>query len=170
MGLICKIVGHKWNGCTCIRCRETRDENHDWNGCKCRICWKVRDRNHDFDGCKCRICGGISDWGHVWDPTHDGVETCRYCGGVRRQIRSVPKPDATQEEVVRWAVDELRWLYSGENRQGFVKRSAEAEPVCAVGERLAEAGGFDLMMKAFHQFGGSRNLEMVWDGIGGWAG
>jgi hypothetical protein len=35
---------------------------------------------------------------------------------------------------------------------------------------LAEAGGFHLMMNAFHQFGGSRNLEMVWDGIGGWAG
>ena len=170
MGLICKIAGHKWNGCRCTRCGATRDENHDWNGCKCRICWKVRDDGHDFDGCKCRICGRISSWRHVWGPARDGLETCGYCGKVRRQIRSVPKPDATQEEVVRWAANELRWLYGGENRQGFVKGSPEAEPVCAVGERLAEAGGFDLMMKAFHQFGGSRNLEMVWDGIGGWAG
>ena len=44
-----------------------------------------------------------------------------------------------------------------------------------VGKKLNEAGGMDLMLKAHAAFASrnglmARNLEMVWDGIGGWAG
>lgn len=38
--MICKLLGHKWNGCKCKRCRNTRDEQHDWNGYKCSRCGK----------------------------------------------------------------------------------------------------------------------------------
>lgn len=49
MGLICKISGHKWNGCRCERCREIRDEQHDWNGSKCDRCGKMRDKLYDYE-------------------------------------------------------------------------------------------------------------------------
>ena len=69
MGFACKIAGHKWNGCTCTRCGEYRDEGHDWvfatresseaGQCreKCSICGKVRGAEHEWDGCTCTRCG-----------------------------------------------------------------------------------------------------------------
>lgn len=62
-------MGHLWNGCKCTRCGTTRDEGHSWNGCKCRICRAVRDEQHDWDGCKCRICGRIREGYHQWNET-----------------------------------------------------------------------------------------------------
>lgn len=41
MGLICKLSGHKWNGCKCERCGETRNEQHDWSTCKCSKCGRT---------------------------------------------------------------------------------------------------------------------------------
>jgi hypothetical protein len=40
MSLSCKIFGHKWNGCKCLKCREIRDEQHDWIDFKCSRCNK----------------------------------------------------------------------------------------------------------------------------------
>lgn len=34
---------HKWNGCTCVRCGEVRDDHHNWMGYKCSYCGKKRD-------------------------------------------------------------------------------------------------------------------------------
>lgn len=96
MGLACKISGHKWNGCTCMRCGERRDEGHmfllaaakegqarqctmachicgatrpaehDWRGCRCTRCDATRDQDHDWNGCLCALCGKIRDEGHEW--------------------------------------------------------------------------------------------------------
>ncbi len=57
MGLACKISGHKWSGCLCERCGQTRDAGHFWDGCRCRRCGRVRDELHDWDGDKCARCG-----------------------------------------------------------------------------------------------------------------
>ena len=75
MGLACKIAGHKWDGCTCQRCRTVRDDAHDWNSCTCRKCGKIRDEKqyHSYwmmrqvseapenirlagDSCTCSVC------------------------------------------------------------------------------------------------------------------
>ena len=75
MSLACKIIGHKWDGCTCQRCGALRDEEHDWNSCTCRKCGKVRDEEqyHSYwmmrqvsegpenirlagDSCTCSVC------------------------------------------------------------------------------------------------------------------
>lgn len=41
MGLMCKISGHKWNGCICERCNARRNEQHDWSTCKCSKCGRT---------------------------------------------------------------------------------------------------------------------------------
>ncbi|MBQ3386908.1 MAG: hypothetical protein IJG53_06240 [Eggerthellaceae bacterium] len=99
MGLACKIAGHKWNGCTCTRCGERRNEGHDWQllvkttyprACKlkCSICGKEQPTEHDWNGCICTRCGVTRSEGHIlsaWQS--DGQEThsrrCTVCGGAR---------------------------------------------------------------------------------------
>ncbi len=87
MNITCLLKGHQWNGCTCVRCGEVRDEGHDVTG-------------NTADGCTgtCRICGRMID--HDWEavssytaeedtydsagrPASDITETvyrCRRCG------------------------------------------------------------------------------------------
>ena len=76
MNLKC-ILGHKWNGCKCERCGETRDQEHRWDGCKCTICGITRDEEHDWDLCKgvCRICGKTQPIQHEMDGCR-----CKRCG------------------------------------------------------------------------------------------
>ena len=78
MGFICKIFGHKWNGCKCERCSETRDEQHDWDGCKCSRCGKLQDEQHSWSGCRCSRCGHMRDVLHNWNGCR-----CHLCGKVR---------------------------------------------------------------------------------------
>lgn len=70
MSLLCKIIGHKWNGCKCSRCGETRDDQHDWDLCKgiCKYCNKTQAEQHDWDLCKgvCRRCGVKQAEQHDW--------------------------------------------------------------------------------------------------------
>ena len=73
-------------------------------------------------------------------------------------------------------VKELVMIYS-QNPGGFLMDSPSAEPVKAIGRKLNEAGGKDLMLRAHGIFsantpgpGRARNLEMVWDGVGSWRG
>ena len=94
MGMICSVFGHKWNdGCTCLRCGNTRDSDHSWNGCKCQICNKVRDEQHNWDHCRCVKCGKTRDEDHffiykqVYKETDGSKEslcegTCQICGKV----------------------------------------------------------------------------------------
>ena len=73
-------------------------------------------------------------------------------------------------------VNELVRLYTN-NPDGFYSDSPKAEPVKEIGRKLNDAGGFDMMLQAHEMFsarvnilGASRNLEMMWDGIGSWRG
>lgn len=87
--------------------------------------------------------------------------------------------DKKEENVDQFLIDcvkELIMIYS-QNPGGFLMDSPSAEPVKAIGRKLNEAGGKDLMLRAHGIFsanapgpGLARNLEMVWDGIGGWCG
>jgi len=68
MSLSCKIGLHSWDGCKCVACGKTRDENHDWSkGCeKCLKCGKIN-AGHDWieDSDTCTRCGKkreSSDW------------------------------------------------------------------------------------------------------------
>jgi len=52
---------HKWDGCKCLKCEETRDEGHIWKECKCDKCGKIRDGFHNWvdDGkgiVQCSLC------------------------------------------------------------------------------------------------------------------
>ncbi|MDB4303731.1 tetratricopeptide repeat protein [Desulfosarcina sp.] len=38
------LLFHKWDGCTCEKCGEARDQDHDWDYCKCRKCGRVREQ------------------------------------------------------------------------------------------------------------------------------
>ena len=85
-------------------------------------------------------------------------------------------PPTDTDTLLQRSVQELLRLYR-QTPQGFLKDSPAAEPVRAIGRQLDAAGGFQLMLRAHEQFdaakpgnGLARNLEIVWDGIGGWRG
>ncbi|MDR2625972.1 MAG: hypothetical protein LBC37_06525 [Zoogloeaceae bacterium] len=78
-----------------------------------------------------------------------------------------------EELAIDTYVEDLLSIYA-KSPEGFIMRSAASQPVRTIGEKLNEAGGFDLMIKAHHRFASrnplmARNLEMCWNGIGGWA-
>ena len=83
-----------------------------------------------------------------------------------------PLPDISDPDFFSACVDRLVWLYQ-KKPGGYL--TSQADAVREVGKKLNEAGGMDLMLKAHAAFASrnglmARNLEMVWDGIGGWAG
>lgn len=82
MSLLCSIVGHKWLGCKCARCSNTRDEDHKWDGCKCPWCGKTRDKRHNWSGCKCSSCGITRDEEHDWSYN---CELCWRCDKTREE-------------------------------------------------------------------------------------
>lgn len=92
MGLVCKVVGHKWNGCVCARCGERNPDwrvEHEWGAPKprnrkvhritCVRCGDWRERPHGFEmaeGCtvRCAECGYVLPW-------HDFADgICVRCG------------------------------------------------------------------------------------------
>lgn len=100
---------------------------------------------------------------------------------VLADLETAPMPTANVPEgehkmLLNECVQELLRLYR-QTPDGFLTNSAAAQPVRAIGKKLDEAGGFKLMLQAHELFaanspgmGLARNLEMVWDGIGGWRG
>lgn len=60
--MICKLFGHKWNGCKCERCNKVRDKEHNFvsidEQCikKCTICGKELIVDHQWEGMHCKIC------------------------------------------------------------------------------------------------------------------
>lgn len=104
--LLCKLLGHKWQYCVCLRCRETCHEwqdgctchkceevnyfKHKWNGCTCKICKFVKDEGHNWEHCVCKICGAKRDAKHNWN----GCK-CAKCGKTRdeKHLRTDPCAD-----------------------------------------------------------------------------
>ena len=84
MKWLCKILGHRWDGCCCARCAARRDEGHDWDGCQCKRCARTRNQDHDWDGCKCRKCDMTRNEGHDWDGC-----ICKRCKEWRDQEHEV---------------------------------------------------------------------------------
>jgi len=94
MKLSC-IFGHKWNGCTCERCGEVRDEGHEYtkytpNGKECVgrcKCGKQQALEHDWQSqpgsCsrKCARCGKTSAPQHQWQRVEGKCQKrCTICG------------------------------------------------------------------------------------------
>jgi hypothetical protein len=93
-----------------------------------------------------------------------------------KAVGSTSTAPVSDDRVLGLAVDRLVALYDGSPRgEGFVRGSTQAAPVRKVGSELNDLGGFKLMRQAHQLFAekrpqAARNLEMVWDGIGGWGG
>ena len=164
MSLMCKLLGHKWNGCKCERCDEIRDEHHNWDLCygKCFRCGATQPEQHEWNGCICSRCNEENhDWEkHRWK---DGCK-CERCGEIR--------------DIDDFFVSQLIRLYTISIRgEGFLKGTYNAMSVRKIGEKLNTIGGFELMLYVHAQFsatytilGAARNLEYLWDGIGNWQG
>ncbi len=87
MGLTCKIFGHKWRNCWCVRCGAYRDVDHEWNGCKCEICGTVSNERHTWEKSKtekctevCASCGRTRSTGHDWEQISSCLRVCKVCG------------------------------------------------------------------------------------------
>ena len=62
---------HKWDGCKCTKCGQTRDKQHEWENCKCKKCGE---EIHDFKEKKCTRCGAVIEY--IPDTL------CSYCNGA----------------------------------------------------------------------------------------
>ena len=86
--------------------------------------------------------------------------------------KDVEIPDASDPDFMSACVERLLQLYR-RTPEGFL--TSRAGEVREVGRKLDEAGGKEKMLEAHSLFAAqnprmARNLEMVWDGIGGWMG
>ena len=108
MSFWCKVLGHRWDACRCIRCGTQREEGHrwslaegiceqqcqvcgkeeavacQWHHCACKHCGSLRDKHHDWmdtSSCEqvCRICGKERA-SHNWQPLRRGMDQCKHCG------------------------------------------------------------------------------------------
>ena len=97
MKLSC-IFGHKWNGCTCERCGEVRNEGHEYTKftphnkecigyCKCGRSFVFQ---HDYQTVPgkcydvCSRCGSVRELEHQWQSAEGtDKEKCAVCGMVR---------------------------------------------------------------------------------------
>ena len=98
MKLSCSIFGHKWNGCTCERCGEVRNEGHEYTAftlsygecvghCKCGRSFVFQ---HDYQTVPgkcydvCSRCGSVRELEHQWQSAEGtDKEKCAVCGMVR---------------------------------------------------------------------------------------
>lgn len=74
----CKLTGHKWQGCKCTRCGETRNTGHDYklvpNKCeeKCTICGSKKEIEHLWSNESCIRCGAnMSYFDKKWNNLND---------------------------------------------------------------------------------------------------
>lgn len=87
------FFGHKWNGCTCSKCGQTRDQDHRWQPVsgkcieKCAICGSEKEIPHKFERLetkcaeKCSVCGEERPVPHQFA---DG--RCIRCGIERNSL------------------------------------------------------------------------------------
>lgn len=87
MGFVCKLVGHKWQGCKCTKCSVTRDEEHSFETVlgkcqeRCSNCGKTQDISHKWQGCKCTKCGATRDEAHSFKSVAENCKKkCSICG------------------------------------------------------------------------------------------
>ncbi len=125
MNLICKLFGHKWLRCICLRCHEKRDENHQWGvdkeSCICVLCGARRE--HEWDHCKCKICGRLRDEDHDWDGC-----TCRKCGAVRDEEHDYNNCRCVK---CRKMLDNPRHYWKSHDRHGVITVQGKQTVSCA---------------------------------------
>lgn len=88
MAFKCKIGLHSWNGCKCVDCEKTRDEQHEWlKDCeKCSRCGKASNKKHDWskDCHHCLNCNTYESRSHIWDGC-----ICSRCGKTRDEKHTI---------------------------------------------------------------------------------
>ena len=116
--LTCKITGHKWNGCKCIRCGQKRDIEHDWTGCTCRVCGKKRYKEHIWKQAKndclmvCSVCG-ISRKTAIWEYA-SGIKNGKLEGFAAQAVKCYCKQVTEESDGSSLYINQLpMYLRSG---------------------------------------------------------
>jgi DNA-directed RNA polymerase subunit RPC12/RpoP len=96
MSIICRLFGHRWNGCTCTRCGMNRYSEHSFrpgaDPCTevCEICGSQRE-THRWSGTACHSvcekCGKTVDSPHRWVWKDDRI-VCTVCGATKHRLVS----------------------------------------------------------------------------------
>ena len=135
MGWICKLLGHRWEGCRCARCGATRNEGHRWveaeGRCEhtCEVCGAVETVPCEWYHCRCKRCGAQRDAHHLWLVKSPCEKVCRICGeeqekhdwrhvdrGLDRCAACGETHRLTPEEIARR--DEA-WATTDDSTEGF---------------------------------------------------
>ena len=89
MGLICKLLGHRYEGCHCVRCGALHPQGHQWveaeGKCEhtCARCGLTEALPHDWFHCRCKRCGEQRNDHHLWLKKSACEQVCRICGAER---------------------------------------------------------------------------------------
>jgi len=89
VGLLCKLLGHRWDGCRCVRCGQTNDKGHRWvetdGKCEraCSVCGRTETVPCTWFHCRCERCGALRDEHHLWLKKTACEQVCRVCGKER---------------------------------------------------------------------------------------
>lgn len=96
MSFWCKVLGHRWEACRCIRCGAERDRNHRFEPMegkcvqKCTVCEKEQPLSCQWHHCACSRCGNVRDEDHDWMYTTECEQICRICGKEQAEHRYKP--------------------------------------------------------------------------------
>lgn len=86
MALICKLFGHKWAGCTCSRCGETRNEGHHYDlspscdSIMCSACGKTVSISERFASGDVNLHAGKGSRAYYFAAFLDTNDTVQYTG------------------------------------------------------------------------------------------
>ena len=120
--MVCSICGstrsaeHDWDGCSCTRCDEKRNQDHAWGVPEPLSEGDKRRKSHHRE--KCTKCGEIRFLSHSFERIAGGLQRCRECG---LEIESLPKfrtPEAESDFYAKLIASGEAGYYDIESRDG----------------------------------------------------
>ncbi|NLI21714.1 MAG: hypothetical protein GX418_09225 [Clostridiales bacterium] len=130
------LFGHKWSGCKCVKCGQTRDAEHNWatvtGKCeqRCTVCEKTRELPHQYtavpkqDAERCAVCGAERIVPHRLE---NGV--CVHCGATQAALAESLRAWLAEKQSERLGAYDL--LQAAVTAFAGIRESKQLEPACA---------------------------------------
>ena len=147
MSINCFFGKHTWNGCRCVSCGKTRDEQHNFEAdCeKCAGCGKLLDFKHDWkaDCERCLKCGKTRENGHNFSKN---CERCSSCGKTKDNQHlwvgcTCQKCKSTRDEQHPW--NGCTCSSCGKTRDEFHDWSQDCEECSVCKKRVGNAHSYE---------------------------
>lgn len=179
MSILCKL-GHKWEGCRCKRCGQTKPHTFGEAGkdCKatCQVCGR-QEIQHDWQGCTCDRCGEKRNMEHDLQRVSPEGElyVCAKCGRAEYKISLFNTPTHAAQRVVEYQGQILERLKGFKPQLAGTPAAMEGSRLCVTLKAvmritiMEERGSFDRFIEVERngkQYGIHNDLDQLLN-IGG---